>query len=58
MFKTSRNNSINLRRRHTFVNLRQFNPQSFAVIAMIIMILIISVLCVAAYPNSNMPINL
>ncbi|MGF7118567.1 hypothetical protein [Methanobacterium oryzae] len=57
MFKTSRNSSINLKRRNTFINLKQFNPQSFAIIAMILMILVISILCVAAYPNSNMPMN-
>lgn len=58
MFKNSRNSSINLRRRHTFVNLKQFNPQSFAIIAMIVMILVISIMCVAAYPNSNIPANI
>ena len=55
MLKNSRNISVNLRRRKSFMNLEQFNPQSFVLIGMIVMILIISILCVATYPNSNMP---
>jgi competence protein ComGC len=54
MLKNSRSVSVDLRRRKSFMNLEQFNLQSFALIGMIVMILIISVLCVAAYPNSNM----
>jgi competence protein ComGC len=58
MLKNSRNVSVNLRRRRSFLNLEQFNPQSFVLIGMIVMILIISILCVAAYPNSNMPASI
>jgi competence protein ComGC len=54
MLKNSRSVSVDLRRRKSFMNLEHFNPQSLALIGMIVMILIISVLCVAAYPNSNM----
>lgn len=54
MLKNSRNVAVDLRRKRSFMNLGQFNPQSFFVIGMIIMIFIISVLCVAAGPNSNM----
>jgi competence protein ComGC len=54
MLKNNRNGTVDLRRRRSFMNLEQLNPQSFFIIGMIIMILIISVLCVAVYPNSNM----
>lgn len=54
MLKNSRNVAVDLRRKRSLMNLGQFNPQSFFLIGMIIMIFIISVLCVAAGPNSNM----
>lgn len=53
MLKNNRNITVDLRRKRSLVNLEQFNTQSFFIIGTVIMILIISVLCVAAYPNSN-----
>jgi competence protein ComGC len=53
MIKNNRNVAVDLRRRRSVLNLEQFNPQSFIVIGMITLIFIISVLFVAAGPNSN-----
>lgn len=55
MLKNGRSASVDLRKRRSFINLEGLNFQFLVLIAMIVMILIISVLTVAAYPNSNMP---
>ncbi|MDI6725095.1 MAG: hypothetical protein QMD61_10665 [Methanobacterium sp.] len=59
MLKTRRNVSIpDLRRKQSIINLEQINLQSCVMIGVIISLLVISILCVAAYPNSNMPVNI
>lgn len=59
MLKTRRNVSIpDLRRKQSIINLEQINLQSCIMIGVIISLLVISILCVAAYPNSNMPVNI
>jgi len=57
MFKTSRN-ITDLRKKQSIINLEQINVYACAVIGMILIFFIISVLCVAAYPNSNFPANI
>lgn len=54
MLKNSKSVSVDLRRRRSYLNLEQFNSQSFVLIWMIVLILMLCVLCVTAYPNSNM----
>lgn len=59
MLKTRRNVSIpDLRRKQSIINLEQINLKSCVMIGVIISLLVISILCVAAYPNSNMPVNI
>ncbi len=53
MLKNNRNIAVDLRRRKSYINLDQFNHQSIAIIGMIVMIMIVSILCVSAFPNSN-----
>lgn len=57
MFKTSKN-ITDLKRKQSIINLGQINIYACAVIGMILIFLIISILCVAAYPNSNFPANI
>ncbi len=54
MFKSSRNTRVDLRRRKSLIDLRNVNNESLLFITAILMVLIISILCVAAAPNSNM----
>ncbi len=54
MFKSSRNARVDLRRRRSLIDLRNVNNESLLFITAILMVLIISILCVAAAPNSNM----
>ena len=54
MLKNSKSVSADLRRRRSYMALKEFNMQSFVLIGMVVLLLILSVLCVAAYPNSNM----
>ena len=58
MLKNSRNTSIDLRRRQSFINLEGINIASCITIAMVIMILALSALLFASYPNSNFPANI
>jgi hypothetical protein len=58
MLKTSRNISVDLRRRRSFVNLEEINMGSCITIAAVIIILVLSVLLFASYPNSNIPVNI
>lgn len=55
MLKTSRNVSIDLRKKQNFVNLEEINIGSCITIAAVVIILVFSVLCIAACPNSNIP---
>lgn len=54
MLKNNRNNTISLRKRKSMMDFKQYNMKSFFIIGMILMVLILSILCIAAYPNSNM----
>jgi len=54
MLKNSKTVSVDLRRRRSYMALKEFNMQSFVLIGIVVLLLILSVLCVAAYPNSNM----
>lgn len=54
MLKNSKSVSADLRRRRSYMGLKEFNMQSFVLIGMVVLTLILCVLCVAAYPNSNM----
>jgi hypothetical protein len=54
MLKNSKSISVDLRRRRSYMALKEFNMQSFILIGMVVLSLILCVLCVAAYPNSNM----
>lgn len=54
MFK-SRRNVPDLRRRQKVINLENINLHSCLMMVIILSVFIISVLCVSAYPNSNIP---
>lgn len=54
MLKNSKSISVDLRRRRSYMALKEFNIQSFILIVMVVLLLMLCVLCVAAYPNSNM----
>jgi len=58
MIKNNRSVAVDLRRRRSFLNLEQYNFQSFVLIGMIIMLFIISALFIASGPNSNMPVGI
>lgn len=53
MIKNNRNIHGDLRRKRTLLNLEHVNMQSFILTGIIIIILFVSVMCVAAFPNSN-----
>lgn len=58
MLKTRKNVPISLKQKQHIINLEQINLQPLIIIGIVIMVLIISTLCVAAYPNSNVPMNI
>lgn len=58
MLKTSRNVSIDLRRRQNIVNLEDINIGSCITIAIVVIIFVLSVALFASYPNSNIPTNI
>jgi hypothetical protein len=58
MLKTSRNISVDLRRRRSFVNLEEINIASCITVAAVVIILVLSVLIFASYPNSNIPVSI
>ena len=55
MIKNKSSFAVDLRRRRNFLNLEQYNLQSFVLIGTIMMIFIISALLVASGPSSSMP---
>ncbi len=57
MFKTRRN-VPDLRRRQKIINLEEINLYSCIMVGIIISLFVISILCVSAYPNSNIPLNI
>ncbi|MGZ7046902.1 MAG: hypothetical protein ACXVH2_00695 [Methanobacterium sp.] len=57
MLKNNRNFPVSLRKRKSIINLEGLNLQSFFTIGIVLMVLLISILCTAASPNSNMLIG-
>ncbi|MGZ7043374.1 MAG: hypothetical protein ACXVHS_04520 [Methanobacterium sp.] len=57
MLKNNRNFPVSLRKRKSIINLEGLNLQSFLTIGIVLMVLLISILCTAASPNSNMLIG-
>ncbi|MCZ3366641.1 MULTISPECIES: hypothetical protein [Methanobacterium] len=55
MLKTSRNTTIDLRKKRNYINLEEINMASCITIAMIVLIFVLSVAVFASFPNSNMP---
>jgi len=55
MIKNKSSFAVDLRRRRNFLNLQQYNLQSFVLIGTIMAIFIISALLVASGPSSSMP---
>jgi len=41
-----------------YLGVEYLDPKSCLIIFFIIMIFVVSIMCVAAYPNSNMPVNI
>lgn len=52
MFKNSRNGRVDLRKKRSLIDLKNVNNESVLMFAFMLMVLIISILCVAATPNS------
>ena len=41
-----------------YFDLNYLDPKSCTIIFIMVMVLIAGIMCVAAYPNSNMPLNI
>jgi len=57
MLKNSRNAAIDLRKKESIINLEEINVASCITIAMVVIMLILSAVIFASYPNSNMFIS-
>lgn len=56
-----RNQIPNLRKKSgiiEYLGLEYLDPKSCLIILFVVMIFIISIMCVAAYPSSNLPVNI